>query len=393
MSSDNAHDASAQSLGYYYQSLLGLYLLLVADDECSVCIEKFDDVSIDDSSSKTETFVQSKCHTASAGSLYDTSTDLWRTIKCWSDYLAIHPETVDKTLFLIITNSSFSKNSIAEFLKSGSPQMKKAYARLMQISTSKSPNGNVAFYQSFLGLDETLREKMVFHISILCDSPDISGLLVKIKKIIRYSVAPKDVDTTMSNLVGWWYEKVIRCLLSPSPLFIRHIELENFFSTARRNSEEELPLTINYSSPVSKEEFNAAIDDSHNFCAQLSLIQATNRHIQLCMNDFCHAFQQRSDWVRTGLEYIPQLEKYDDQLVDQWKRLFARMEEDLNRGSVPASEEEKIKCGSELLRKIEDLSICVDPKRTEKFIMCGSYQMLVNALRVGWHVDFQKRLK
>jgi hypothetical protein len=149
--------------------------------------------------------------------------------------------------------------------------MKKAYARLMQISTSKSPNGNVAFYQSFLGLDETLREKMVFHISILCDSPDISGLLVKIKKIIRYSVAPKDVDTTMSNLVGWWYEKVIRCLLSPSPLFIRHIELENFFSTARRNSEEELPLTINYSSPVSKEEFNAAIDDSHNFCAQLSL--------------------------------------------------------------------------------------------------------------------------
>jgi hypothetical protein len=392
MTKDNTHDASAQSLGYDYQSLLGLYLLL-EEDECSVCIEKFDDISIENSSTNIDTFVQSKCHTVNAGSLYDTSADLWRTIKCWSDFSRDHPEKVDKTLFLIITNSVASPKSIAECLEPNSSHIDEASTSLTKIAESKLPESNATFYKSFLNLDTAMRKKMISHIRIICNSPDIKDLLSKIKKIIRYSVSPKNVDSAVDNLIGWWWHKVIDCLLSIDPVFINHSELENFFSTTRRNFEEELPLTISSFSSVTKEEFDKTISDSLHFFAQLSLVHASDSHIQVCMDDFCHAFQQRSDWVRTGLAYITELKMYDEQLIHEWERYFARMEEDLNSEGTPSSEEEKANRGLQLLRNIEDLSIYIDPKRTEKFIMCGSYQMLANSLRVGWHVDFRKRLK
>lgn len=393
MSSDNAHDASAQSLGYYYQSLLGLYLLLREEDESSVCIEKFDDISIENSTTKIDVYVQSKCHTTNAGSLYDTSIDLWKTIKCWSDFLSNSPEAVDKTLFLIMTNSTAPLKSAAAYLNPNSSAQNEAYSRLVNIASMKLPEGNASFYQAFLNLNETIRKKLISHTKVLCDSPDIKELLGKIKKAIRYSVSPKNVDSTMDELIGWWWGKVIDCLLSPTPIFIHHSELENFFSTARRNFEENLPLTIDPSSSVSEEKLNKEVGDSHNFFGQLALVKATDRHVQLCMDDFCHAFQQRSYWVRTGLEFDIQLKAYDDELVREWKKQFSRMEDDLNRGGTPPSEEDKINSGLQLLRSIEDLSIPIDPKRTEKFIMCGSYQMLANSLRVGWHVDFQKRLE
>ena len=394
MSSNNIHDASAQFLGYHYQSLLGLYLLFEQEDGHSICIEKADDVSIHDDLGKAEMLVQSKFHSLSKGSLINTSVDLWRTIKSWSDFLLQNPKAVDSTLFLLMTNSSILPNTVASCLGQNASNKSSAWSTLFSIASSKLPEGNQKFYQSFLQLDPETRTKMVNSMTICGDSPKISDILKKIKGTIRYAAFQKDVDSLTDQVIGWWEQRVTECLLSTAPQLIPHEDLANFIVNASHNyQEQELPLTINLSESVTKDELNKAVQDSHNFFGQLALIQASEQRIQLSMDDFCHAFEQRSSWVRKGLKNIEKLNKYDEDLVYEWKHLFAQMQEDLNQGSAVPSEEEKIKQGLLLLKSVENLSISIDPSRSEPFLMRGSYQMLANSLRVGWHVDFHERLK
>ena len=56
-------------------------------------------------------------------------------------------------------------------------------------------------------------------------------------------------------------------------------------------------------------------------------------------------------------------------------------------------EEEKIEEGRRLFSDIEKKDIRIRPKCQEAFVMRGSYHMLANQLKVGWHIDFYDRLK
>ena len=42
---------------------------------------------------------------------------------------------------------------------------------------------------------------------------------------------------------------------------------------------------------------------------------------------------------------------------------------------------------------MESKDIRIRPKCQEAFIMRGSYHILANQLKIGWHVDFFERLK
>ena len=68
------------------------------------------------------------------------------------------------------------------------------------------------------------------------------------------------------------------------------------------------------------------------------------------------------------------------------------MEDDLSE-CIGVTEEEKIKEGRRLFSDIEKKDIRIRPKCQEAFVMRGSYHMLANQLKVGWHIDFYDRLK
>ena len=89
---------------------------------------------------------------------------------------------------------------------------------------------------------------------------------------------------------------------------------------------------------------------------------------------------------------VNELEKYEQRLIDEWEHAFAAMEDDLAEYSG-VTEEEKIKEGRRLFSEIEKKDIRIRPKCQEAFVMRGSYHMLANQLKVGWHIDFYDRLK
>lgn len=114
--------------------------------------------------------------------------------------------------------------------------------------------------------------------------------------------------------------------------------------------------------------------------------------MRIALRDYYRAFQQRASWIRNELLYVDDLEKYEIRLVDEWEHFYAEMEDDLTLSGT-TSEEEKIRAGRKLLSDIEKQDIRIRPKCQEAFIMRGSYHMLANKLKVGWHIDFYTRLK
>ncbi len=126
------------------------------------------------------------------------------------------------------------------------------------------------------------------------------------------------------------------------------------------------------------------------FFEQLKLICVNNHRIQIALRDYYCAFKQRANWVRNDLLYVNELEEYEQRLIDEWEHAFASMEDDLDKC---AEENEKIMKGRSLFSNIENKDIRIRPKCQDAFVMRGSYHMLANQLKVGWHIDFYDRLK
>ena len=74
------HQASEQLLGYLYQIIYALYLLLESDDpNLQISIEKFDDIAFSENDNPSK-LIQLKHHKCKSGDLTNSSTDLWRTL-------------------------------------------------------------------------------------------------------------------------------------------------------------------------------------------------------------------------------------------------------------------------------------------------------------------------
>ena len=132
--------------------------------------------------------------------------------------------------------------------------------------------------------------------------------------------------------------------------------------------------------------------DEKIFYEQLKLICLGNHRMQLALRDYYRAFRQRASWIRNDLLYVNELGQYEQRLIDEWEHAFAAMEETLS-GIGSNTEDEKAKEGRQLFSDMEKRDIRIRPKCQEAFIMRGSYHILSNQLKVGWHIDFFERLK
>lgn len=115
----------------------------------------------------------------------------------------------------------------------------------------------------------------------------------------------------------------------------------------------------------------------------LWLICIGNHRLNIAIRDYYRAFSQRANWIRDDLLYINELEKYEQQLIDEWEHHFASMEDELSILGTQATEEAKVKYGKTLFKEIESGDIRIRPKVQNPFIMRGSYHILANQLKIG----------
>ena len=385
------HQASEQMLGYLYQVRYALALLLGNDNsDCQISIEKFDDVAFGEDDVPMQ-LIQLKHHIQHQGNLTDASTDMWRTLKVWLDAIAESPDILNRTNFLIITTAAAPIDSAAFLLKNDNnrnPDV--AYEKLKLVCSTSTNQAHKGYYTSFIGVNEDTVKQLIRQIYVIDYANNVLNTEREILRQIRYSCVPKYQKMIYERLEGWWFKKAIDALCSDAPVFINQNQVRSFIvSVSQEYADDNLPIDIIDSDDLQESSFS---DNEKIFYEQLRLICLGNRRMQIALRDYYRAFRQRASWIRNNLLYINELEQYEHRLIDEWEHAFAAMEENLST-AIDATEDEKAREGRQLFSNMEDKDIRIRPKCQEAFIMRGSYHILANQLKIGWHVDFFERLK
>lgn len=385
------HQASEQMIGYLYQVRFALALLLDDDNPNSqISIEKFDDIAFSQDGEPRQ-LIQLKHHVQKHGNLSDSSTDLWRTLKVWIDTIKKSPEILNEAKFLIITTAIAPDNTASSYLTDNEIRdVNIAYQKLKVVSDKSENKEHKKYYDAFSGMEESIMKKLLSQTYIIDKASKITDVEKTFRKQIRYSCVPKYEDPICQRLEGWWYKKAIEALCSDKPIFVTQSQVRTLIvSISQEYTDENLPIDI-----FDIEDFQEGDlgTDEKVFYEQLKLISIGNRRMQMALRDYYRAFRQRANWIRNDLLYINELEKYEERLIDEWEHSFAAMEDDLAQ-CVGVTENEKIKEGRKLFSDIEKRDIRIRPKCQEAFVMRGSYHILANQLRVGWHKDFYERLR
>lgn len=384
---DTAHSAAASALGYIYQCRLALVHALrklATGRSFRLSIETLDDVVFDDDGEAVE-LLQAKHHISGAANLTDSSPELWSTLRIWCEALSAGTLPEDAMVYLL-TTSAAPDGSAASYLGPVDRDEAAALQRLSAASTTSTNQTNAAAYAAFRNLTTQQRNDLIKQATVFASAATIHDLDDELREILFFAVAREHLDSFLQRLEGWWFRRVILHLGQDGDRILGD-ELESKQAELREQFKRD-------QLPIDSDIMTASIDASGYqdmvFVHQMRLIEISSRRIVLAIQDYFRAFEQRSRWMREELLLVGELDQYESRLVDEWERLFEQMRDELGHG---AAESAKRTAAQSIFKWVESgMHPPIRGGMQEPTIARGSYQMLADGQRVGWHLDFRDRL-
>lgn len=385
-----SHSAASSALGYLYQcryALLESLKRLRKDQEFLVSIETLDDVVFEETGEPPE-LLQTKHHLNNAGDLTDSSPDLWKTIRIWCE--AIKTGNLPKgSLFFLITTAQTADGSATNYLKpNASRNPESAMQRLNSTAESSSNKTNEIAYRAYRLLNDEQKRQLLESVFVVDGAPNIHDLDAELKEVVYYAVEQRFLESFLQRLEGWWYRRAVKHLINSNAKPIMSEELDSEVISLREQFKQE-------SLPIDEDIMRASVDASgyqdRLFVQQLRLIEIGNPRIFHAIRNYFRAFEQRSRWVREDLLLVGELDHYEERLIEEWDILFQQMRDELGESAT----EKAKKDAAQTLYKWVETGILpqIRSNVTEPSIARGSYQILSDATRIGWHLEFRERLQ
>jgi len=254
------------------------------------------------------------------------------------------------------------------------------------VENSKSES-NKSAYDAFKMLSKLQKEMLIKNIKILDSSLNMEEVKLKTLNELRISTTDKHLIPFYENLEGWWFNKCIEHL-SKNTENIKFIEVQCKIDDIRDQfTKDNLPIDY-----LSNTSINEADYDNRTFVTQLKLISIGKNTFKNAISDYYRAFNQRSKWVREDLLNPHEEEHYESRLRDDWRIKFDLMKDELKS----ELEEELIKDGKNFYTSYYVKSIppvYIRENIRDGFVVRGSCHMLSDEKKIGWHPDFDKRIK
>ncbi|MDP2387039.1 MAG: hypothetical protein Q8M29_11745 [Bacteroidota bacterium] len=386
--------AREPSLGYFYQIRYALYLLLSnrGGNKPVLKIENLDDIEIQEID-KTLIF-QTKLKLKSKANLTDSSIDFWKTIRVWADNIRKKRVDPDNTIFTLISTEKTSESSFIFKLKDkvkSDTTIASVITSMDSVSTTSLNETNQKAYAEYLKLSVKQKESLIRNIQVIDSECDIETITGKLKGELAFSSPPNQVENFLEILEGWWFQTAIDHLYGGKD-FILFEELQYKVSDIRDSfSLDNLPNHFGEQLEITDIEATALVDK--NFLKQLEIIsiKLSSNTAKRAISDFRRAFDQRSKWLRLELSSPDEQTKYDERLFDHWKNLFSILQDE---------------CEDKEIEKIADIGknfylnqfvkscpqIRIREKFNEDYLIRGSFQILSDNKRIGWHPSYKDLL-
>lgn len=377
--------AAPSALGYLYQCELALLEVLRGDDPAnSVSIELLDDIAIEGG----QTSLMQAKYKVTPGNITDGSADLWKTLRVWSEGVAAHPNA----FLILLTRSTAQAGSIAALLRAGPGRdAELAHTRLVAYATTTTTDSLAKERASFLAVEGPVRIEMVRRILISDEAPDFDDLDGEFASVLRYAAPADRRDALISRIREWWLVRAERHLVevaSGAHPQIEVLEIESRIQDIRDQlAADNLPIDLEDLAAPSDEDVAA---DQRPFVMQLRLIALANARIRLAIHDHNRAFAQRARWLREDLIAVGELATYEQRLTDEWERLWLPETDE----SLEIAEGEACARGRDVHIGCEQSVVePIRPKVSAAYVMRGSFQILADELKIGWHHDWVARMQ
>lgn len=391
MSSErNQFSAAPSAIGYLYQiryALLESLRKLPDGTEFAVSIETLDDVVFENDCAPLE-LLQAKHHLNRAATLTDASPDLWKSLRIWCESFS-NGSLPNAACLQLVTTSAAGDGSAAMYLRPGeSRDVSRALERLNSVVATSTNQENARAYEAFNVLSEDQKRQLLDSVAVIDASCQIEDMDAELRRVIYYAVEQRFLDPFLQRLEGWWYRRAVRHLCDDNATPILSAELE-----AERNSLREQFKTD--SLPIDDDIMSQSVDASgyqnRVFVRQLQMIQVGNGRILHAIRNYFRAFEQRSRWMREDLLLVGELERYEQSLEEEWNLYFERMCDEVGD---EAAEDEMLQAAQTLYDWVETgMHRPIRPGVAEPAIARGSYHIMSDLQRVGWHRQFKERLR
>jgi hypothetical protein len=385
------HSAAESAVGYLYQCYLPLLLLAERasrEPELTLALELLDDVQFEEHGSARE-LIQTKHHLQSHGDLADTSVDLWRTINVWISVLEnlIAEET---PAFTLITTGLAPGGSAASYLRADDDRdHDRAQASLLRAAASSTNQATARWRARFAQLSPNRRQQLVSAITVADGALTISDIDDRLKTALFWALPSTDrADTFIEHVRGWWFGIAVRLLRRQVRALAATDMLRAIQDIRDQFGPENLPRDPDLPDP---DEVTVAGFQTRVFVRQLELVASTQEQLALAIRDYYRAFTQRSRWLRRDLVGVDEIDRFEANLVDEWRFVFTNLTAEL---AADADEPEKQRHGRRILaRAAETARARIREHYDESFMTRGSLHGLADDRRVGWHPDFEARLE
>lgn len=390
-------NAGASAAGFFYQSRLALLLCMDyvnRDSGVEVAIERLDDVSFERHGSAID-LLQTKHHIDRVAGLTDYSADFWKTIRVWAEAISADPSLPSRSRMALVTTGTAPAGSVAALLlpaaayPPGSKREPKLAAERLTAVAEASINQDLKkAFAAFLGLSERMRASLLSAVEILDRQPLVTDVDALLEDALRMLAPRGKARLAREMLEGWWWPIVCRAIVQSPTQVIAIADIENKLDDIREMLKRE-SLTADFEEA---EPSDAELSgyDAFPFIDQLKLIGMGGNKIQWAKRDYYRAFAQRSKWTRERAVFDGELARFEAQLIEEWQPRFRSMSE--SHEVAPSD------CPT-LKQAAQDLYYWVEtearfPFRTlhSRSLNVGSYHILANDVRVGWHRDFASLL-
>ncbi|RTQ53741.1 hypothetical protein EJV47_03130 [Hymenobacter gummosus] len=412
------YSAGPQMLGYLYQVQYALLTLLKADDDeaNAIVIEGLDDVELNGATFLELQQLKHHIGTKRQATLSNSSLDLWKSLRIWSEGIAQKRWNPLQTKLTLITTARAVSGSIASKLRehAGERNTKEALQELVTLAadtTAKAAaKAQAALAQGkkvqpteleelvtvFGALKPAQQKQLVEAIVVVDQAPTMHNLEEPIKNKLRI-VAPKDrLNQVYTHLLGWWYATVAEQLLNapgankPIKWIDLKTEIDEIIPQYRADR---LPTFFARAEP--DEDHYKALQ-GQMFVRQLDYLVLDAKRIRYAVKDYFRAFQERTKWATDKLLVGREVEDYEADLQERWERFVNRLPYQPEYSSYLEDDEACLRFGRRVLDWVEEANFPIRPAMppTADYITRGSYHMIADrdVPPVYWHPKFLEKM-
>lgn len=376
--------------GYGLQVRQMLYELLNCGIDSVVSIEKFDDVGVESEVEKTA--IQTKSALSDRNPVSDRAVDLWKTLYNWLLALKGRELPLDSTLFTLVINVD-KRGNIVTWLNQArdAKEAEAAYEKIRgefigedgkYIKQSDSINNYIVTFLAEENKKYALCIIEKFKLVVIGEGH--TNKLYDEFKAKTY--LPSDIQQLVFDKMLGWIDKTTAL----------QIESGQVMQIAKKSFNNELILTqtlVNQNKALvelAPSPTNAEIELQQNeykiYIRQLQIIDLDYDAQLTAINDYLKAFTNRTMWAVKGDINEELLQSYYKDLEERWKikKNIIEMDKD---------EWEEAKRGRYLYYKCQDEDVNMGVIVTPRSFKNGCYHELADQQQIGWHPNYEQKLK